>query len=159
MTLFEILGRNMMSAEATAVLGTFPALRPETHEPDDDGLLEERYLTSERDGLLIKLSEEGDILSILLMSEGKDGFAQFRGELPGALTFGATPADVLKTLGPPASYRPPTKVGQFEAGDLMRFDWPAYSVHFQFRRDRGGIELVTAMVAALVPGRSARVGR
>ncbi|HZZ91006.1 MAG TPA: hypothetical protein VFE23_00485 [Usitatibacter sp.] len=150
--LFEILGTNVMSPEAAKELALYPALR---REVDDDDAEPVRYLRSERDGLLIKVSDDGEVLTIFLMSEGKDGFAQFRGELPAGLSFSSTPGDVLKALGAPAYSRPPGKVGSFAHGDLLRFDRPAYSLHFQFRSDRRAIELVTAMVARSVPGRSA----
>lgn len=153
--LFDLLGTDVMSAQAAKELGRYPALRRAGEDVAlDDGDATVRYLRSERDGLLIKVSDDGEILAIFLMSEGKDGFSQFRGELPGHLTFASTPAEVLKTLGAPAYSRPPGKVGSFEHGDLLRFDRPGHSLHFQFRSDRRGLLLVTAMAARAVPGRA-----
>ena len=153
-----ILGKNVASPEAVAVLKRYPELEPETQDlAPEEGLAPVHYLRSEDDGILIKISDEGEILSILLMSEGKDGFAQFAGPLPGQLGFSSTRADVLKALGAPAFIRPAGKLGSFEHGELMRFDKPQYSLHVQFRSRGAGIELMTAMVPQLVPGRSVAI--
>jgi hypothetical protein len=152
--LLEILGSNVTSPEAARELALYPALRRERDDAAQDEETPVQYLRSERDGLLIKLSDDGEILAIFMMGEGKDGFSQYRGALPGRLSFASTPADVLKSLGAPAFSQPPGKVGSFHYGDLLRYDRPAYSIHFQFRSDRRGIELITAMTAASVPGRS-----
>jgi hypothetical protein len=150
-----ILGKNLASPEAVEVLKRYPALEPETQDlAPEEGLAPVHYLRSESDGLLIKVSDEGEILTILLMSEGKDGFSQFAGPLPGRLGFASTRPEVLKALGAPAFIRPAGKLGSFEHGELMRFDKPHGSVHIQFRSRGAGIELVTMMVPQLVPGRS-----
>ena len=154
MKLFEILGKNMMSPEVAGILGAFPALKAEVQDLEEEGIPPVRYLTSERDGLLIKGTADGDITAIFLMSEGKDGFSEYSGEMLPGLDFESTRADVLKRLGPPAFNQPPKRIGQLQAGELMRFDLPAYSLHFQFRADGSGIDLITVMVASAVPGRS-----
>lgn len=154
--LFDVLGRHVSSPEATAAFARYPKLAPQVEdvEPGDDDMPPVRYLRSRSDGLLVKLSAEGEILAIFLMGEGREGFSQFRGELPAKLTFASKPPEVLKALGAPAYNRPPGKVGGHEHGELFRFDRPGHSLHFQFRGDRGGIELITAMTAKSVPGRS-----
>lgn len=152
--LIELAGRHVASPEAVEVLARYPQLRPESDDfAAGEGMTPVHYLRSESDGLLIKLSAEGEILAIFLMSEGKDGFAQFQGELPAQLTFASQPSEVLKKLGAPAFNRPPGQIGSYRHGEFFRFDKPAYSVHFQFRGDRRGIELITAMAARAVPGR------
>ena len=151
--LFDILGRAMASAEVTKVLARYPALKAELDETPGEAPEPVRYLRSERDGLLIKLSADGDVLAIFLMSEGKEGFSQFAGPMPGNLSFESRPADALKTFGAPAYSRPAGKVGSYEHGELLRFDYPHHSVHFQYRKG-GGIDLVTAATAETVPGRS-----
>src|SRR4051812_24803176 len=153
--LIEIAGKHVASPEAVEALAPYPALRPESDDFDPgEGMTPVHYLRSEADGLLIKLSAEGEILAIFLMSEGKDGFSQFQGEMPGQLPFTSQPADVLKKLGAPAFNRPPGMIGSYRHGEFFRYDKPGYSVHFQFRGDRGGIELITAMAARAVPGRT-----
>jgi hypothetical protein len=159
MKLFEILGRNMMSTEVTSILAAFPALKAEVQDLEEEGIPPVRYLTSERDGLLIKGTADGDIVGFFLMSEGKDGFSEYSGEMPSGLDFESTRADVLKRLGPPTFIQAPKRIGQLQTGELMRFDQPAYSLHFQFRADGSGIELITVMVASAVPGRSVAAPR
>jgi hypothetical protein len=151
--LHEILGRTATSPEATEVLGAYPNLKVHVEDlgPDEEPV---RYLSNEADGLRLKLSSDGTIRTIFLMSEGKEGFSQYRGELPGGLSFSSTRVEALKTFGAPAYFRASGKLGSFKVGELMRFDRPGHSVHFQFRPDGAGIEMVTLMVAEAVPGRS-----
>ena len=152
--LFELLGKNAASPEARQVLAKYPDLRSEVEDVGDESIAPVRYLRSEDDGLLIKCSSEGEIQTIFLMSEGKEGFSQFDGELPGHLTFDSSPEDALRALGPPALYRAAGRVGDIQQGVLMRFDAPNHSVNFQFRGDGRGVLLVTVMTARAVPGRS-----
>lgn len=151
--LLGLLGRNVLSPEAAQVLSRYPGLRRDPRGRDD-GEAPVAYLRSVADGLLVKVTHDGEILAVFMMSEGKDGFSQFRGELPGGLSFASRPSDALKALGAPGHSRPAGTMGAYAHGELLRFDRPDYSIHFQFRSDRGGIELVTAMVASAVPGRS-----
>lgn len=153
--LLQLLGMNVASPEAKHALARFPSLRAEIEDlGPGQGLEPVHYLRSEDDGLLIKCSPEGEIRAIFLMSEGHDGFEAFPGKLPGNLTFESSPADAMRAFGKPAFHRPAGRMGGLQLGDLLRFDWPGHSVHFQFRGDGSGIELVTAMVARSVPGRS-----
>src|SRR4051812_48191484 len=86
--LLEIVGKSVTSPEAKAALVRYPALEHEVEDlGPDEGLAPVHYLRSEDDGLLIKLSDDGEIVTVFMMSEGKDGFAQFTGELPGGLAF------------------------------------------------------------------------
>ena len=153
--LLGILGKHVLSDEASRELARYPALRRERQgaEAGDEGVPPVQYLRSEADGLLVKLSDEGEILALFMMSEGKDGFSQFRGELPAKLSFSSTPGDALRALGAPGYSKPAGKVGSFAHGEHLRFDRPGYSIHFQFRSDRKGMELVSAMTARSVPGR------
>jgi hypothetical protein len=154
MKLLEILGKNMMSAEVAAILAAFPALKAETQDLGEEGIPPVRYLASERDGILIKGTADGDITAIFLMSEGKDGYSEYSGEMPPGIDFESSRADVVKRFGPPTFTQAPKRIGQLAIGELLRFDQPAYSLHFQFRADGSGIDLITAMVASAVPGRS-----
>jgi hypothetical protein len=153
--LFDLLGKNVMAPEAAKELERYPALQPEKDEAAfDEGEDPVHYLRSERDGLLIKLSGEGEILAIFLMSQGREGFSQFLGTLPGGLTFASTAADTLKALGAPAHSRPRSKLGSLQLGESLRFDDRARSLHFQFRSDGSGIEMLSALIAGTVPGRA-----
>jgi hypothetical protein len=154
-TLLPLLGRNIAEPEVAQRLADYPALKPEEGGgAPEDGTKKVRYLRSLADGLRVKLSEEGEILAIFMMSGGKEGFSEFRGELPGRLNFAAEPEDAIRALGTPAARRGEATYGGYRLGELLRFDWPAYSVHVQFRADHDGIDLVTAMTARQVPGRS-----
>ena len=152
--LLALLGKNVASPEAASVLARYPDLHAEIQSLGlGEGIEAAQYLRSEDDGILIKCSTEGEVRAIFLMSEGKDGFSQFDGELPGHLTFESGPEDAARAFGAPAYRRPAGKIGNLRVGELLRFDWPEHSVHFQFRADGPGIELVTAMTATSVPGR------
>ena len=154
-TLLDLLGRNIAEPEVAKRLAGFPGLRPEEGGASaDDRAKGVRYLRSPAEGLQLKLSDEGEILAVFMMSDGKDGFSEFRGELPGRLHFAAEPSDAIRALGPPALRQPPRSYGDYRLGELLRFDGPQHSVHIQFRADDDGIDLVTAMVARQVPGRS-----
>jgi hypothetical protein len=153
--LLDLLGRNIAAPEVAQRLADYPGLRPEEGGASPDDPMEPvSYLRSARDGLLIKLSAAGEILAILMLSDGKDGCSEFRGELPGRLNFAAEPEDAIRALGAPASRRPEATYGGHRLGELLRFDWPTHSLHIQFRADHDGIDLVTATIARLVPGRS-----
>jgi hypothetical protein len=153
--LLDILGRNIAEPEVAKRLADYPGLRPEEGGATrEDAAAAVRYLRSAADGLLVKLSGDGEILALFMMSDGKDGCAEFRDELPGRLNFAAEPEDAIRALGPPASRRAAASYGGHRLGELLRFDWPTYSVHVQFRADHDGIDLVTAMTARQVPGRS-----
>ena len=151
--LHEILGQTATSPEASGVLLAYPNLRVHVEDlgPEEEPV---RYLSNEADGLRLKLSNDGTIRTIFLMSEGKDGFSQFRGELPGGLSFRSTRVEALKTFGAPAYFRASGKFGPFQVGELLRFDRPTHSLHLQFRPDGAGLELVTLMSAEGVPGRA-----
>jgi len=153
--LIDLLGKNIASDEAKRELARFPNMRSEIqHVTQSEDAQAVHYLHSERDGIRIKCSPEGEIVTIFLMSEGKEGFRQFCGELPGDLDFDSTQEDAEHAFGEPAWRRPAGRIGSYEQGELMRFDFPSYSLHLQFRNNNEGLDLVTAMTARSVPGRS-----
>lgn len=147
--LTDLLGQNVANPAVKRRLDEFPGLAPE-----DGGSEDVSYLRSVKGGLLVKLSAEGEILALFMLSDGKDGCAEYRGELPGKLNFAAEPEDAIRALGPPALRRPESTYGGHRLGEFLRYDYPAYSLHIQFRADHDGIDLVTAMAARQVPGRS-----
>ena len=154
-TLLDLLGKNIAEPDVAKRLAVYPALAPEEGGGSPDDRMEAvRYLRSLADGLQLKISESGEIVAIFMMSDGKEGFSEFRGELPGRLNFAAEPEDAIRALGKPALRREPATFGGHRVGELLRFDTPAHSLHIQFRPDHDGIDLVTAMTAKQVPGRS-----
>jgi hypothetical protein len=154
-TLLDLVGGNVASDEARRVLARFPQLRSEVEDLGPDaGIAPAHYLRSEADGVLIKCSAEGEVHAVFFMSEGKDGFEQFDGPLPGNLTFSSGPEDAIRAFGQPAYRREPRRMGSAVVGELLRFDWPDRSVHFLFKGDGTGLDLVTVMTARAVPGRT-----
>jgi hypothetical protein len=152
--LIALLGRNIAEPEVAQRLADYPRLHPAEGGASTDARIQSvKYLKSARDGLQIKLSEDGEILAIFMMSDGKEDFSEFRGELPGRLNFAAEPEDAIRFLGEPALRRGEATYGGHRLGELLRYDYPAYSIHIQFRADHDGIDLVTAMTARQVPGR------
>jgi hypothetical protein len=138
-------------------LARLPATESTTIDWSDEGETH-RFLESKTAGVAIKHSDEGNIETIFLMSEGMDGFGQYRGELGHGLAFSSSPEDVMRALGNPSLQRP-AGLGLFNQrhGEIMRYDYPEHSVAFQFRDEGQGIQQVTLMTAATVPGR-ARAG-
>jgi len=151
--LVALLGQPLQSASVKGWLATLPPTESATVDWSDEGEIH-RFLESKAAGVAIKHSDEGNIQTIFLMSEGKDGFSQYRGELGHALVFSSSPDDVMRALGKPSLHRP-ASLGLFNqrTGEIMRHDYSAHSVHFQFRAGGQGIEQVTLMTAAAVPGR------
>jgi hypothetical protein len=152
--LIALLGQSLHSPLVKAWLAALPSTEPTTIDWSDEGEIH-RFLQSKAAGVEIKHSDEGDIDTIFLMSEGKDGFAQFRGDLGEGLVFSSSPEDVMRALGKP-SFRRPAGLGllNLRHGEIMRYDYPEHSVAFQFREEGLGIEQVTLMTAATVPGRA-----
>ena len=148
-SLLDLLGKNVAEPEVAKRLAKeFPNLKVEVSD------ISVKYLRSPADGVQFKISAPGDIVAIFMMSDGKDGFAEFRGELPARLNFAAEPEDAIRALGHPALRRPEATYGGHRLGPFLRFDLPTHSIHIQFRADHDGIDLVTAMTAREVPGRS-----
>jgi hypothetical protein len=153
--LLDLVGKNVASPEVKEQLARFPSLRSEVQDiAPYEGAETVHYLHSERDGVRIKCAPDGEIRAIFLMSEGKEGFRQYCGELPGDLSFDSTPEEAIEALGTPDYRRPAGPLGSYEQGELLRFDRDLYSLHLQFRGDGDGIDLVTVMTARSVPGRS-----
>jgi hypothetical protein len=155
--LIELLGQPIQSSPVKSWLAGLPSTKPTTIDWSDEGEIH-RFLESKAAGVAIKHSDEGNIETIFLMSEGKDGFAQYRGELGQGLAFSSSAEDVMRALGKPSLHRQ-AGLGLFNQrhGEIMRYDYPEHSVAFQFREECPGIQQVTLMTAATVPGR-ARAG-
>lgn len=151
--LIALLGQPLESSPVKSWLADLPSTESTTIDWSDEGEIH-RFLESKAAGVEIKQSDEGNIETIFLMSEGKDGFAQYRGELGHGLAFSSSPEDVMRALGKPSLHRP-AGLGLFNRrhGQIMRYDYPDHSVAFQFRDEGQGIEQVTLMTAAAVPGR------
>ena len=152
--LIALLGQPLQSSPVKSWLAGLPSTESTTIDWSDEGEIH-RFLESKAAGVAIKHSDEGIVETIFLMSEGKEGFAQYRGGLGQGLAFSSSPDDVVRALGRPSLHRP-AGLGLFNQrhGEIMRYDYPEYSVAFQFRDEGQGIQQVTLMTAAVVPGGS-----
>jgi hypothetical protein len=155
-SLLDLLGKNVAEPEVAKRLAKdYPKLQVEAGDGlPGDHIQPVKYLRSPADGVQLKISASGEIVAIFLMSDGKDGFSEYRGELPGRLNFAAEPREAIRAFGPPALRRAPATYGGHRLGEFLRFDLPTHSINIQFRADDDGIDLVTAMTAREVPGRS-----
>jgi len=151
--LLDLLGKKVGSGEVSARLRAFKHLRSEPLYPEPDEEPRRMYLTSKAEGIEIYRTTGGTITTIFLMSEGKDEYSEYRGDLGHGLSFRSTLDEVLRVHGRPAFSRPAGK-SRWEdiAGASVRFDTPANCIHFQFRVDGNGIERVTLMSPASLQG-------
>ena len=133
--LVALLGKHVAGAEAHNILVAWPDLHPE----------QDSYLSSEKGGLSIKHNPDGLVTDVFLMSGGKDGYTQFRGALLPGLSFSSSPNDVRAALGEPScSGDPGVVAGILSYGAWMRYDYPTYSLHVEFRSDSGsGVNQIT----------------
>jgi hypothetical protein len=152
--LVALLGQPLQSSSVKSWLAGLPSTESTTVDWSDEGE-SHRFLESKTAGVAIKHSDEDTIETIFLMSEGKDGFSQYRGDLGHGLAFSSSQEDVIRAFGKPSLHRQ-AGLGLFNqrTGEIMRFDYPGHSVHFQFRAEGQGIEQVTLMIASAVPGRT-----
>lgn len=144
-TLCGLIGSNVSSQEAIAVLSGFQNLQSSVVDlAADEGQSPEYFLSDRLAGIQIRHSEAGEIEDIYLFSEGKDRFAQFKGELCGGLTFSSTARQVKLVFGEPQWSRPPREIPVFGAiGESLKYWLENCTVHFQFRVAGDGILQIT----------------
>ena len=119
-TIVELLGRTFTEPEVAKRLTEYRGLKLEEGDASPDARIAPvKYLRSAAEGLLIKLSDEGVILAIFMMSGGKEDYSEFRGELPGKINFAAEPEDAIRALGPPASRRAAATYGGIALGEML----------------------------------------
>jgi hypothetical protein len=108
-----------------------------------------RYWESPLFGVSLLLEEDGAVGSVFLFGNGKDDFREYRGALPGELTFRSGRSDVRRVCGEPTWSANASTVadGPPRHGGWDRYDFPTHNLHFSYERDLGVIELVTVMVA------------
>lgn len=71
---------------------------------------------------------------IFFHAEGKDGYSEYKGELPGGISFSDTREDVLKKMGTP-SWQRMSKDGQRIITD--RWELPNYRLHVTYSKKTG----------------------
>lgn len=143
--LIAVLGKHLVSAEAASLRNAYPRLAPEVLDlAPDEGMPKDHYLSSPADGISLKHTASGQVTTVFLMGEGKDGYAQFADALPEGLSFTHSPTEVRRALGTPSFERAAAR-RPFAHGELLRFDRPGYVLHIQFRESGTGIDLLTLM--------------
>ena len=151
-----LLGKNVGSPDTLPLLQAFPTLKSSVLDiASDENVEVEHYLTSESEGIQVRHSSEGAIEVIFLMSEGKDGFSQYKPTLGAALSFSSCAPSVIQAMGQPTQAKPARTIALLgTVGETMRYDYPTHSIHFQFRASGNGIELITLSVKSSTPGRN-----
>lgn len=151
--LSRLLGKNINTPEAIVFARDFPSLKAYSLDlASDENVAPEHYLSSEFEGIQVRHSNTGTIEVAFLMSEGKDGFSQYRRVLGNGLSFTSNASDVVQVMGEP-SVRKPTRVISLigQVGETMRYDYPTHSVHFQFLISGKGIEQITLSLPSCTP--------
>ena len=100
-------------------------------------------------GIALYLDTEGTVVTVFLFGNGKDDFHEYRGPLPGEITFRSGRTDVRRVLGEPTRSANASTIaeGPPRHGGWDRYDLATHVLHFSYQRDLGVIELVTLMVA------------
>jgi len=100
-------------------------------------------------GIAVYLDERASYVeSVFLFGNGKDDFHEYRGRLPGDLTFRHGRTDVRRVWGEPTRSADAAAIaGNYGHWDWDRYDLPTHVLHFSYERDVGIIELVTLMVS------------
>ena len=104
-----------------------------------------RYRISRSRGFEVKYGPDRVVETIFLKRFGRDGYAQYAGELPGGIKFGDTPERIRSALGNPTrcGASKSTGRGRYEGWD--RYDYPRHRVHFSYAED-GRLDLIMLML-------------
>jgi hypothetical protein len=152
--LIDLLGLDVTSERVRETLSRFGSFAPEVLDlAPDEGMPKDFYLKSKPAGVCLKHEADGEITTIFLMSDGREGYSKFGGMVSAGLTFSSTAEEVRSVFGPPSFERAASTRKPLAHGRILRFDRPEHSIHFQFLPGDGGIELVTLMSPKAVPGR------
>src|SRR6185436_20961927 len=105
------------------------------------------HLNSPSLGIALRLDDLRAVDTVFLFGNGKDDFHEYRGPLPGALTFRHGRTEVRRVYGEPTSSENATTVAQggYQHGGWDRYDLSTHVLHFSYQRAVGVIELVTLM--------------
>ena len=100
-------------------------------------------------GIALYCNADGTVGTVFLFGNGKDDFHEYRGPLPGDITFRSGRTDVRRVCGEPTTSANASTVaeGLPRHGGWDRYDLPTHVLHFSYERDLGVIELVTLMVS------------
>lgn len=150
-----LLGKNLESPGVRQLLQRCPSIeRFSSNFALHENVPVQHYLSDKSKGLQIRLSQDNDIEVIFLMSEGKDGYRQCDFTLSKSLMFSSNASDVIEQLGRPDFYRPESiDLLLGSVGEIVRYDYPDKSLHFQLKTSGQGIELITLSIPSCTPGR------
>jgi hypothetical protein len=120
---------------------------------NSDGQLESREL-----GVALSVSKKGEVDAVFLFGNAKDDFLEYRGELPGGLTFQCRREEVRRAHGLPTTFADATTSsdGIVRHGGWDRYDLQDHVLHFSYARHTGFIELVTLMLGREAGGLTRR---
>jgi hypothetical protein len=140
-------------SDADIVHQTIASLRciRELEDPLEEGDPPVAYLTSRKNGIQIGLDSENTVSVIFLYCQGKDGFAQYSGDLGSGLSFTSKLSDVEAALGLPTATGQPRHSLTGMHGQWIRYDGEQHSLHFSFNPQNGTIDLVTIMAHDRIP--------
>jgi hypothetical protein len=153
--LVRIVGQYINSEAVRRTLSAYVPLVAEVLDlAPDEGVPKDLFLENVEAGICIKHRESGEVTTVFLFSQGRDGYAQYAGELGRGLDFSSTAEAARQALGAPSFYRAENSNAILGAhGEILRYDYPTYSLHLQFSVGGSGLELVTLMSPQVVPGR------
>lgn len=142
--LLSLLGSSLDSEEVQSRIET-DELKLEKLEDLEEGQAEQAFLESYDNGYSISFSD-GVAVAVFLKVTAKNQYAAYRGDLPFGLSASSSRTQVREKMGEPLQSAEPHSdpiLGDYGAWD--KYEYQGAAVHFQFRLDENGIELVTLM--------------
>jgi hypothetical protein len=105
---------------------------------------ESPYLQSKDAGIAFALWQDHSIRAIHLYAKGVEGFSEYTGALPAALTFSSARAHVTTAMGAPAMSAEAGGSGIFAIEHSFdRFEAEGFYIRFEYFTNDAGVRLVT----------------
>lgn len=133
----KFLGGSLSSLRAATI--TLNIVIPETELIGD-----ESYIQLPNEGVSFLLSDGVMIVSIHFYAEGRDGYAKYKGDIIGGVSFDMSRTAIRKLLGMPKSFKDAYTVpilGKMPAWDLFLKD--GYSIHVEYEASEKSVSLIT----------------
>jgi hypothetical protein len=123
-------------------------------EPSRSTVEDRHYLNFEERGLSLATDETSRIESIFLYAEGRDGYRQYRGNMPHGLAFDVDREASRRMLGQPSDTGGGEAVPLYgTAAPWDLYSYPTYSIHIEFGARGQCPSLVTLSTPEATPGR------
>jgi len=138
--LTSLLGRNLNDPALAQIISSL-GVEPEITEVDD-----RYYYEFKNKGLELVFDEDLKLRSIHLYPEGRNGYSQYRGDIPNDITFTLSRSEVHQKLGEPSAFgggKVKPVFGVIPRWDL--YEYPTYSLHVEYLPGENGISLITLM--------------